>query len=359
MGMALRTIANEKVNMALRLHSETPLPSLIFVLVFLGTLTSCSKELSRGKAISLLSEHPPFTKTTVTIRWKIGGHAEWVARGGIQNLKMSSLITNAERAQVTLSLPARLEVAEVTGITEVPLMPNVRQASFRAKLSDVPPSLQRLIVTELNGEGYFVRYDDGWRIDPTRTHLQFPSESRLRLPPAEGNEQNEITSEIHTERRRVEDMTKRWRQLLEESKRPSRDIVKFQAQYMVEDRLVSRFAVTDAGLRTDVPARPPNPYGQDRPAYTKFAWYGCVSSVDPDESDNPKRFYIQVRGMSYCRQSQYPGTGIALGFETRSERDAMLEQLTGAFWAWRGNHAEIAGKCQQFSSEVIAACLPQ
>lgn len=180
-------------------------PKLCVTVALACVFTGCNKDLTRYRAKSILLESSPQFKDPVpSLQWRAHGYEEWVRRGGddivIRNKKlfthMDSELYIDRPSEVVFMKPVRRIITEVTGIVDVPFIPNVKGVEFRWSLVDLPASgMRRLLVTEGTGMAFFTKYDDGWRIDNNMTTLT-PDYRDLPITPAQ---QKEIDKDIAVE----------------------------------------------------------------------------------------------------------------------------------------------------------------
>jgi hypothetical protein len=152
-------------------------PLFLFVSFF---FFSCSKNLSRDMATSLIDNHPEFLKIGVTPHANshaiIDGFDQgfWDQNGNLMNKGYEIFSEGLRYGILHLKIPIKLNVAEVTGISDAvsPLggeQNNLKEVQFRWEYSDIEGATKRFVSRGGTGVALLRLFDDGWRVEKVET----------------------------------------------------------------------------------------------------------------------------------------------------------------------------------------------
>ena len=332
--------------------------------------SGCSSDLSRSRVKSILSEQPLFTKPVPSSAWRAGGYQEWMQRGGMNNSKLATGILTADGATVTFSIPIHRAIDEVTGITEAPLMANVKAAEFQWSLAGVPQALRRLIVAGGRGRAYFAKYDDGWRVDNSMTALT--AQTNLFGPPEalaiSPNEQNEIAADIAVERQRATAAATKRKARLAESHTASIPPVAFNSQFFRGAEMysggtggwVTEWALTDVALHLTRSVSWVSGMAMSQSSPSEAIWMGRIASLSID--DSRRSTYIPLsRDVGYCSACTiimtYTGGSKILMVFHKGGRDLAYQKIKDLHDRWRARFGDLGQVSEDEASEAATAAL--
>jgi hypothetical protein len=137
-------------------------------------ISSCSgdpSELSRAEAKRVIARHNTFIAKYTDVHWVGGrtlwGYKTWLEEGGLNNPAFKGLVSKANDAALTLSVPISARLDEITGITDSNVLGQpFKEVHFKWSMPDVPALLRPTVVSGGTGAAFLKRYDDGWRLDP-------------------------------------------------------------------------------------------------------------------------------------------------------------------------------------------------
>lgn len=161
--------------------------NLVALALASAAVLGCSRELTRSRAANLIGQHAPFATTDAITPQEDGcvleggldsGELEGLWNGRLPSTrtltqKGGAYFVNPERwpngwAYWKLRTPAHREVIDVTGITDVPLIPGGKQAEFTWRYRGLDPVVARYTgqgPTPHTGAALMRLYDDGWRVE--------------------------------------------------------------------------------------------------------------------------------------------------------------------------------------------------
>jgi hypothetical protein len=171
----------------------------LVLVVFSSVLAACnSNELSRKQAAILINRYPTFASTNNVAlqeqgRLRPGTSQDAGIVEGLWNVQNNAFgwrhIELTEKGKQFFSLtkqgeqfftegwqlikPAKREVVEVTGITDVPMAKNVKEAGFKWRYVDLPEVVARYTgqgESPHDGKAALQLYDDGWRVTEIAVH---------------------------------------------------------------------------------------------------------------------------------------------------------------------------------------------
>lgn len=200
--------------------------AILLLLTF--SLAGCGKtDLSRSSAKDMIQGSTELK--ALTQKMQLNPDAGHIARlldvlnsKGVLTPKGTQLFSKIEYGEATLVHPLNPPVIEVTGITSVPMSEDMKEVQFNLTFQ-YPPAIKRYAAKIRGGVAGFRRYDDGWRLE--KVNISIASEPQ----PLTAQEERDVETEakaVASERTKLKaDLQK----LVEESRIPKREILKFAA----------------------------------------------------------------------------------------------------------------------------------
>jgi hypothetical protein len=252
----------------------------------------------------------------------------------------------ASQTQLTLRNPASVAV-EVTGITDVPMTQNMKEAQFTWTYHDMPSVAKRFAVHGGSGTADFRLYDDGWRLEDANFNISSApmilsaTEQQAELRDAH-DEQERVRATI----RRLQEEQKRLAKRIEESKqtdfnKPIATFAAYSAADSYEYLLTLKLFSTGLSVSYS-PGEPLNSRGDrggPKDGRREAYWFGDAGNIQKDVAE-----FIWS---GIWRKPAVSGLGEHFFFKEEADRDQFYDALMNAYHSWQRRFPDVLKALQE------------
>lgn len=256
--------------------------------------------------------------------YKNGIEQEYWDKAGVstQKGKKNSILSVYLYHWLKLKMPLEISI-DVTGIKDT-AQQGIKEAEFVWKYENIPPIIKRFIFSGGNGNAFFTKYDDGWRLDGINIYSNIP----CTLTPQEIAQEQVELAQIKQERLEKEERERREREriakVIEKSKTPSRTLIQMDLGTRSTGKK-NIATITDVGVHNEY-----NDYGSWGKQY---CWFGEITSIKKHKSTTgvPTTYHILVYGaQSRCHCN--------IASENEKEIDKLLNIINKSYQEWKINY---------------------